>query len=89
MQTTVKNIIPALLCSGDNEFFFCVPIRIEVVSLFLGPNFGESQYCLGASFWEEDLRALSVFQLSVEEARDFFSGCGRNKGRPSGWNAPR
>lgn len=42
-------------------------------------NFGESQYCLGASFWEEDLRALTVFQLSVQEARDFFSRCGRKK----------
>jgi hypothetical protein len=39
-------------------------------------NFGESQYCLGPSFWEEELRALTVFQLSVEEAHQFFSRCG-------------
>ena len=38
-------------------------------------NFGESQYCLGASFWEEELRALTVFQLSLEEAHEFFRGC--------------
>jgi sugar/nucleoside kinase (ribokinase family) len=52
-------------------------------------NFGESQYCLGASFWEEELRALTVFQLSVEEARDFFSECGRHSGRSTAQNIPR
>jgi sugar/nucleoside kinase (ribokinase family) len=42
-------------------------------------NFGESQYCLGPSFWEEELRALTVFQLSVQEAHQFFSRCGRER----------
>jgi sugar/nucleoside kinase (ribokinase family) len=51
-------------------------------------NFGESQYCLGASFWEQDLRALTVFQLSVEEARHFFWGCARRAQRRSAQCAP-
>jgi sugar/nucleoside kinase (ribokinase family) len=45
-------------------------------------NFGESQYCLGPTFWEEELRALTVFQLSVEEAHQFFGQCGRVKDGP-------
>jgi sugar/nucleoside kinase (ribokinase family) len=45
-------------------------------------NFGESQYCLGASFWEQELRALTVFQLSLEEARQFFCKCERESNRP-------
>jgi sugar/nucleoside kinase (ribokinase family) len=52
-------------------------------------NFGESQYCLGASFWEEALRALTVFQLSVEEARQFFSECGRATAEGGALRAPR
>jgi sugar/nucleoside kinase (ribokinase family) len=52
-------------------------------------NFGESQYCLGASFWEQELPALTVFQLSVEEARDFFWGCGRAARSSPAEGAPR
>ena len=51
-------------------------------------NFGESQYCLGALFWEQDLRALTVFQLSVEEARHFFWGCDRRAQRRPAQAAP-
>ncbi len=54
-------------------------------------NFGESQYCLGHIFWEDDLARLTVFQLSIEEARQFFGqhgvdqtgGANRNK---QGWS---
>lgn len=35
-------------------------------------NFGDSQYLLGHKFWEDDLARLTVFQLSIEEARRFF-----------------
>lgn len=52
-------------------------------------NFGESQYCLGASFWEEELRALTVFQLSVEEAHPFFGNCRRPGGGCSRQDGPR
>jgi sugar/nucleoside kinase (ribokinase family) len=52
-------------------------------------NFGESQYCIGALFWEEELRALTVFQLSVMEARDFFWGCNRPRTNCVPEGAPR
>ena len=41
-------------------------------------NFGESQYCLGSSFWEDTLPMLTAFQLSIEEAREFFGRCWLN-----------
>jgi sugar/nucleoside kinase (ribokinase family) len=50
-------------------------------------NFGESQYCLGATFWEDTLPALTAFQLSIQEAREFFGGC-RLDGKPSGGARP-
>jgi hypothetical protein len=52
-------------------------------------NFGESQYCLGPSFWEEDLRALTVFQLSVQEAHQFFGRCGQGPGEEARGGVPR
>jgi sugar/nucleoside kinase (ribokinase family) len=36
-------------------------------------NFGESQLCLGDSFWKEHLSKIDVFQLSLSEVRKFFS----------------
>jgi sugar/nucleoside kinase (ribokinase family) len=36
-------------------------------------NFGESQYGAGHTFWQDCLEGLTVFQLSIEEARRFFS----------------
>jgi sugar/nucleoside kinase (ribokinase family) len=50
-------------------------------------NFGESQYCLGSAFWEDTLPTLTVFQLSIQEAREFFGGC-RLNGKPSGGARP-
>jgi sugar/nucleoside kinase (ribokinase family) len=69
-------------------------ITKEVIRAFrdraiLFANFGESQYCMGASFWEKELRALTVFQLSVEEARSFFWGCDRRAHRCPALGTPR
>ena len=50
-------------------------------------NFGESQYCLGAPFWEDTLPALTAFQLSIQEAREFFGAC-RLSDRTSGGVRP-
>ncbi len=36
-------------------------------------NFGYSQICLGADFWEEDLQKVSVFQLNLKEMKTFFN----------------
>jgi len=47
-------------------------------------NFGESQYCLGSAFWEDTLPALTVFQLSIGEARGFFGRCAVNGARAVG-----
>jgi sugar/nucleoside kinase (ribokinase family) len=35
-------------------------------------NFGNSQICRGARFWEKDLGKLNVFQLNLHEMRMFF-----------------
>lgn len=35
-------------------------------------NFGRSQYGLGNSFWRETLKKVTVFQLAIDEAREFF-----------------
>jgi sugar/nucleoside kinase (ribokinase family) len=36
-------------------------------------NFGYSQICLGADFWEKDLQKVSVFQLNLKEMKTFFN----------------
>jgi len=40
---------------------------------FVFANFGNSQIRMGAEFWEEDLKKLSVFQLNLAEMREFFA----------------
>jgi sugar/nucleoside kinase (ribokinase family) len=40
---------------------------------FIIGNFGNSQLSMGADFWEDDIKHLSVFQLNLNEARRFFS----------------
>jgi sugar/nucleoside kinase (ribokinase family) len=65
------------VCTAQGGSITRQVIRALQGRAILFANFGESQYCLGPSFWEEELRALTVFQLSVEEARQFFDKCGR------------
>ena len=36
-------------------------------------NFGRSQYRLGNKFWRTTLRKLTIFQLALDEVREFFS----------------
>ncbi|MDO8587091.1 MAG: carbohydrate kinase family protein [Armatimonadota bacterium] len=42
-------------------------------------NFGGTQFKLGSDFWAEDIANVGVFQLSLDEARAFFSGNGVSK----------
>jgi sugar/nucleoside kinase (ribokinase family) len=77
------------VCTREGGSITKQVIRAFQDRAILFANFGESQYCLGASFWEEELRALTVFQLSVEEARDFFTGCGRFPRQPRAQDVPR
>lgn len=58
-------------------------ITKEIVDRYRGKailfaNFGESQYCLGSAFWQDTLPVLTAFQLSIEEAREFFGRCRLN-----------
>ncbi len=36
-------------------------------------NFGRSQFNLGNKFWQRTLKKLTVFQLALDEVREFFS----------------
>jgi sugar/nucleoside kinase (ribokinase family) len=36
-------------------------------------NFGRSQFRLGNKFWQRTLRKLTIFQLALNEVREFFS----------------
>lgn len=40
-------------------------------------NFGDSQISLGHQFWEDELKDVDIFQLSLGETRRFFSKGGR------------
>jgi sugar/nucleoside kinase (ribokinase family) len=62
-------------CPGQAGTITKLVIQAYRDKAILFANFGESQYCLGHRFWEDELRALTVFQLSVEEARTFFAPC--------------
>jgi sugar/nucleoside kinase (ribokinase family) len=49
-------------------------------------NFGESQYCLGHTFWEDALSGLTAFQLSIIEALEFFGNRCDARDRPIPWS---
>jgi len=40
---------------------------------FILANFGDSQLNLGCNYWREYLAKISLFQLNLHEAKDFFS----------------
>jgi sugar/nucleoside kinase (ribokinase family) len=44
---------------------------------FLFANFGVSQLQHGRNFWKEDLRCIDLFQLNLEEIKQFFNNTGR------------
>lgn len=44
-------------------------------------NFGKSQYQLGNSFWKTEVKKVTLFQLSLSEAKEFFEADGITLGR--------
>ena len=42
-------------------------------NIVLFTNFGRSQYRLGHKFWKKTLQKVTIFQLALDEAREFFS----------------
>jgi sugar/nucleoside kinase (ribokinase family) len=47
--------------------------RYAEKNAFIFANFGRSQFRLGNKFWQRTLPKLTVFQLALDEVREFFS----------------
>ena len=71
---TIRAVIIAHIhADGEEEG----EITKEIIRRYRGKakifaNFGQNQFLLGDSFWKDDLRDVTLFQLSLSEVRKFF-----------------